>query len=111
MFLILGFHCDDQCWQAGDLQQTVLDESPVFTTPSDEKHPLDYFRHYFNDEILEVIVHETNLCTAQEKNKPLAVTKEEILAFLAYLFTWVYANIQPLSITGLSLQEFHKWPM
>ena len=85
MFLILGFRLDNQCWQVGDLQETVLDESPVFTTPSHEKCPVDYLRHYFNDEILELIVHETNLYSTQEKAKPINVTKDEILAFFGIL--------------------------
>lgn len=69
----------------GDIPETVLHESPIFTAPSKEKDPVDYFRHYFDDEILDLIVHETNLYTTQEKNKSLEVTKEEILAFFGIM--------------------------
>jgi hypothetical protein len=92
------------------LEEKKFEENPIFTTPDNEKSPRDYFTYYFDNSLLDLIVHETNLYSVQKNGKSLDVTPEEITAFFGILI-WVCANFQALKITGLVPQEYRKSQM
>ena len=51
--------------------------------PDDVLTPLQYFRQFFTDETLELIVHQTNLYSTQKDiSKPVNTSKDEILTFI-----------------------------
>ncbi|XP_018306394.1 piggyBac transposable element-derived protein 4-like [Mycetomoellerius zeteki] len=64
------------------------DDTPFTTNsgpniPDSAKTPLDIFLCLFPNELIELIVHQTNLYSAQIEKKPFnVVTKDEILKFL-----------------------------
>lgn len=69
-------------WRLGDLEEIPLPDEACFSIPVDVKSPVEYFNHYFDDDLIDLIVRETNLYSTQETSKCLNVTKEEVLAFL-----------------------------
>lgn len=77
-------------WRRGDLEPTVIPDGPEFTVPDEEKSPLEYFLHYFDDEILDLIMAETNRYSAQKSGKSINITKEEIKSFFG---VWIYMGV------------------
>lgn len=61
--------------------------------------PLQYFRKFFSEDILEVIVEESNLYAIQwDPNKPLNLTTSELEQFLG---TVVYMSLFGLPATSM----------
>ena len=74
--------------------------------PRDVKEPMDYFRLYFTDELVENIIKETNKYAVEKiKKKELSskslwhmwrdVTKEEFFAFIAVVLNMGLIQVQP----------------
>ena len=59
-----------------------VDESEIM-----QKRPIDYFRHFIDDDILQKICDESNIYALQcNVNKPLKLTKGELEQFIGILF-------------------------
>ena len=58
--------------------------------PDDVRRPIDYFLYYFDDEILELLVEQSNLYAIQKSGKPLNLTIEELKTFLGI---WLYMGV------------------
>ncbi|KAK3910294.1 PiggyBac transposable element-derived protein 3 [Frankliniella fusca] len=75
-----------EMWREGDIEEKVLDPHPPFTTPQEEKDPLDYFSYYFDEAILSLILEQTNLYFTQENiNNNAAITIHELKIFLGII--------------------------
>ncbi|XP_045504666.1 piggyBac transposable element-derived protein 3-like [Colias croceus] len=61
--------------------------------PSEEKSPIEYFGMFFSDNIISLIVQQTNLYSTQLKGHSINVTENDIKDFLAIL---VYMGIHKL---------------
>lgn len=72
-------------WRNGDLQEAQFPNRPNPTEPDEVKCPLEYFSYYFDDELISIIVEETNLYTSQKTGKSLNVTPDEIRAFIGIM--------------------------
>ncbi|KAK3932719.1 PiggyBac transposable element-derived protein 3 [Frankliniella fusca] len=75
----------EEGWRDGDLQEIQFNQSPNFSMPSKEKSPGDYFKFYFANDLVDLIVAETNLYYTQKNGKSLNVTSDEIYAFFGIL--------------------------
>lgn len=58
-------------------------EDKVFPAVDCIKTPLGYFKMFFSDNIINMIVEETNLYSTQAKGKSLNVTADDIKDFFA----------------------------
>ncbi|CAH2089681.1 unnamed protein product [Euphydryas editha] len=61
--------------------------------PSEEKSPIEYFRLFFSDDIISLIVQQTNLYSTQLKGNSINITEDDIKDFLAIL---VYMGVHKL---------------
>ena len=50
--------------------------------PEEELTPLQYFKLFFKDEILNTIIENTNLCSVQKSRTSVNTNKDEISSFI-----------------------------
>ena len=73
------------------------------------KFPIDYFRIFFDDSILEHIVEQSNLFSVQSNiNRPLQLTKDELEQFLGIV---LYISVYHLPCTRMYLEWQVDWVM
>lgn len=80
---------EESPWREGDLIETVLSPSEM-PLPDDVKRPIDYFNYYFDTDILQLIVDQSNLYGMQQDGKPLNLSIDELKIFLGI---WIYQGI------------------
>lgn len=69
-------------WLDDDLNINVIDTPNEFTKPHHVKDPVDYFNFFFDDEILQLIVDQTNLYSVQQESQSLNLSVDELKAFI-----------------------------
>lgn len=72
-------------WKKTDLE-TRCDSSFQFgTVPVDIESPLQYFKQFVTDEMLQNLSEQTNLYYFQQQGKPLGTTPKEIEIFIGII--------------------------
>jgi hypothetical protein len=69
----------------------VSDPRPPSAEAQLAKNPIDFFNLFFDDELVDLIVHETNMY-AQQKNMELGFTKDEFYVIIGALLLSGYAK-------------------
>ena len=70
-------------WRKHDAPVTDRTFQGIFTEPPEEElTPLQYFKLFFKDEILNTIVENTNLYSVQKSGTSVNTNKDEILSFI-----------------------------
>lgn len=77
-------------WLDDDLNINARDIRNVFTKPDKVKDPIDYFTFFFDDEILQLIVDQTNLYSVQRNSESQNLSVDELKSFLGI---FVYMGI------------------
>ena len=57
-------------------------EEQYVDIPDEIKSPYKYFKQFFNDELLQLVVNNTNLCSTQKTGKCINTTVDEISTFI-----------------------------
>lgn len=73
-------------WKSGKFEHSAIVEAPKYNPPfdADTKSPLDYFHAFFSEDIIDLIVDNTNLYSVQSgAMKSVNVTKDDIKDFIA----------------------------
>lgn len=95
-------------------------EDKVFPAVDCIKTPLGYFKMFFSDNIINMIVEETNLYSTQAKGKSLNVTTDDIKDFFAinllmgivklpaYTDYWLHEYRYPAIADVMSLKKFQS---
>ncbi|XP_046974849.1 piggyBac transposable element-derived protein 3-like [Vanessa cardui] len=71
-------------WTRSKFQGSAhLEDNMLFDSVGIEKSPLDYFKLFLTDDILELIVYHSNLYSVQKKGTSINITKDDIKDFIA----------------------------
>lgn len=70
-------------WKRVKFLGTAEINDPSFISSDNVMSPHDYFKLFFSDDIVDLIVHHTNLYSVQKKGSSINVTTDEIKDFLA----------------------------
>lgn len=107
-------------WINGDIPEKKFNSRPPPTIPQEVKTPTEYFRLYFDEDVLDFILEQTNIYGMQRDGKPLNATKEEILSFFGIMIYmgicslpnmedyWALKTRVPQVADALSLKRFQK---
>lgn len=80
-------------WESVSYENSVKD-TPVWTgglpCAVDIKEPIQYFRYFIDDDLLDLIVHQSNLFYFQRRDCPLNLDRNELEQFLG---TLVYMSV------------------
>ncbi|CAB4056142.1 unnamed protein product [Lepeophtheirus salmonis] len=96
---------------------------PYLVTPTDENPdnllPINYFKRFFIDELLDQIVYQSNIHAIQKNpNKPLNISREELEQWIEickrmYLtkisVTWLYWSSDSLSVDFANVMSRQRW--
>lgn len=69
-------------WQCGKFTGIAQVEN-IMTVSNEEKKPIDYFKLFFTDDIISMIVYHTNLYSTQKKGTSINVSEDDIRDFIA----------------------------
>lgn len=70
-------------WKEEEFLYHVEIVNDNFSPSATDKSPLDYFKMFFDDDLINLIVENTNLYSVQMTSKSIQVTQEDISDFLA----------------------------
>ncbi|KAK3907167.1 PiggyBac transposable element-derived protein 3, partial [Frankliniella fusca] len=76
---------DTPGWVKEDIESPWHSDHVLFTMPEVIKEPVDYFRYFFDTEVMDLIVEQTNLYIHQDCGETWTVTKDDINVFLGIL--------------------------
>ncbi|KAE8743268.1 hypothetical protein FOCC_FOCC011148 [Frankliniella occidentalis] len=69
-------------WVKEDIEAPWHSDHVLFTIPEVIKEPIEYFRYYFDSEVMDLIVQQTNLYIHQDRGEAWSVTENDINVFL-----------------------------
>lgn len=70
-------------WSDEEFLHSVDIDEDEFIAPEELKLPVQYFKYFFSDELIQLIVDNTNLYSVQKSGKSINVNNNDILDFLA----------------------------
>ncbi|KAE8741011.1 hypothetical protein FOCC_FOCC013480 [Frankliniella occidentalis] len=85
---------DDEAdaWREGDLEECIR-PCKELTCPDNVKRPIEYFMFYFDDDMLNHIVEQSNIYSMQKDGKPLELTVQELKTFLGLMIYMGICNL------------------
>lgn len=89
-------------WCSEDItEESLIEQVQVDLDDPEKTNPIDYFLYYFDEEILQLIVEQTNLYSSQRdpNQKPLNLTVRELKVFIG---VWIFMGI-------CSLPSYHDY--
>lgn len=69
-------------WTDDDFEFEVQTDDDNFTNPNNLKTPLQYFKIFFSDDIIDLIANQTNLYSTQQFGKCVDTNRDEIETYL-----------------------------
>ena len=88
-------------WKKCGVQQTDSNFVEAFSPPPiEQKTPLEYFTMFFPESLLQVIVDNTNLYSAQKSTKNINTNVNEIKTYIGMRIVMGIINYHPTTITG-----------
>lgn len=70
-------------WSNGEFEFPVDIPNNEFLTPNQLKTPLEYFKMFFSDDLIQLTTDNTNLYSVQETGKSINISDDEVSDFIA----------------------------
>lgn len=107
-------------WKKGEFSNKPEFSERYLPIPPDIKTSYEYFKIFFPDELVELVVYHTNLYSVQSSGRSINVTNEDIRDFIAieimmgivdmplYLDYWSEKFRYPKIADIMSLKRYHR---